>query len=77
MDFREQNRRVWDERAAQRQQFATPASAAELRNPIPLIDQCNWLGGDVRGRSCCVWRPAADGTAPCSPRPERSSPSWI
>ena len=50
MDFREQNRRVWDERAAQRQQFATPASAAELRNPIPLIDQCGWLGGDVRGR---------------------------
>lgn len=46
----EKNRRVWNERAERGELYATPALAREFENPLAVVDQCGWLGGDVRGK---------------------------
>ena len=46
----DQNRRAWDERALTGAQYATPATAEEFQNPLAVVDQCGWLGGDVTGK---------------------------
>ena len=46
----DQNRRAWDERALSGAQYATPATPEEFRNPLAIVDQCGWLGGDVTGK---------------------------
>lgn len=48
--FLEQNRRAWDERVLQRQTHTETVSAADLRDPLAVIDDCGWLEGNVRGK---------------------------
>ena len=46
----DQNRRAWNERVRQRGWHAEPAAEADFRNPLAAVDDCGWLGGNVRGR---------------------------
>jgi ubiquinone/menaquinone biosynthesis C-methylase UbiE len=47
---REQNRRAWDERVRRQAPHTESASRQELENPFTIIDDCGWLGGNVRGK---------------------------
>ena len=49
-DARERNRAAWEERARTAQGYARPASEKELRNPMAVIDECGWLGGNIAGK---------------------------
>jgi SAM-dependent methyltransferase len=44
------NARAWDALARQGAALACPATDAELRDPLALIDAAGWFGGDLRGR---------------------------
>ena len=46
----EQNRRAWDERVRGKKLYAVPAVDADFKNPLAVVDQCGWLGGDVCGK---------------------------
>lgn len=49
------NRRAWDDLVRARQCFTKPAADDEFRNPLGVVDGCNWLGGDIRGwRVLCL-----------------------
>lgn len=49
------NARAWDALARQRVALATPATDAELHNPLATVDPAGWLGGDIRGwRVLCL-----------------------
>ena len=45
-----QNRRVWDERVRRRAWHTEPATEMDFQNPLAAVDDCGWLGGNVRGR---------------------------
>jgi SAM-dependent methyltransferase len=47
--FHAHNARAWDALARQGVPLAQPATDAELRDPLPLIDPAGWLG-DLRGQ---------------------------
>jgi SAM-dependent methyltransferase len=44
------NRRAWDERAQRRAWHTEPATEKDFLNPLAAVDDCGWLGGNVRGR---------------------------
>ena len=44
------NRRAWDQLAAQGQRFTRAARDEDFINPLPKVDQLNWLGGDIRDK---------------------------
>ena len=44
------NRRAWDERALRRARHTEPASEKDFLDPLAAVDDCGWLGGNVRGR---------------------------
>src|SRR5262245_66365267 len=44
------NRRAWDERARQRLSHTETASDKDFQNPMAIIDECRWLGGNVAGK---------------------------
>ncbi len=44
-----QNRRVWDERVRRRAWHTEPATEMDFQNPLAAVDDCGWLGGNVRG----------------------------
>lgn len=46
----EHNRRAWDERVRRRERHTRTILARDLRDPLPILDPENWLGGNVRGR---------------------------
>jgi SAM-dependent methyltransferase len=46
----EQNRRAWDERARRGDWHTETARDADFQHPLAVIDDCGWLGGNVRGR---------------------------
>jgi SAM-dependent methyltransferase len=49
------NRRAWDERAKRRAWHTEPASEKDFLNPLAALDDCGWLGGNVRGgRMLCL-----------------------
>jgi SAM-dependent methyltransferase len=48
--FLDQNRRAWDERAQRRAWHTEPATEKDFLNPLAAVDDCGWLGGNVRGR---------------------------
>jgi SAM-dependent methyltransferase len=49
------NARAWDALAREGVALATPASDAELKNPLATVDPAGWLGGDIRGwRVLCL-----------------------
>jgi len=45
-----QNRRAWDERAQRRAWHTEPAAEKDFLDPLAAVDDCGWLGGNVRGR---------------------------
>ena len=45
-----ENRALWNQRAVAGELYATPALDREFENPLAVVDQCGWLGGDVRGK---------------------------
>jgi SAM-dependent methyltransferase len=49
------NAKAWDALAREAVPLATPASDAELRNPLATVDSMGWLGGDIHGwRVLCL-----------------------
>ena len=46
----EHNRRAWDERVRRGQSHTETARESDFRDPFSVIDDCGWLGGDVRGQ---------------------------
>ena len=44
------NRRAWDERVQRGEWHTEPAQAKDFSNPLSVIDDCGWLGGNVRDR---------------------------
>lgn len=44
------NRHAWDERAQRRAWHTNPAAEEDFLNPLAAVDDCGWLGGNVRGR---------------------------
>jgi len=46
----EHNRLAWDGRARQRQRHTLTATAAQLKNPLPILDREGWLDGSLAGR---------------------------
>jgi SAM-dependent methyltransferase len=44
------NRRAWDERARRRAWHTEPAAEKDFLDPLAAVDDCGWLGGNVRGR---------------------------
>jgi SAM-dependent methyltransferase len=44
------NRRAWDERVRQCLPHTEPASDKDFQNPMAVIDECGWLGGNVTGK---------------------------
>lgn len=50
MDFREVNREAWDDRVRRRDWYIDTATDRDFANPLAVVDQCGWLGGDVRGK---------------------------
>jgi len=45
-----QNRRAWDERVERRAWHTQAAADEDFQNPLAALDECGWLGGNVRGR---------------------------
>lgn len=46
----EHNRRAWDERSRRGGWHTEAATDQDFLNPLAAVDDCGWLGGDVRGR---------------------------
>lgn len=46
----ERNRAAWEERARKGDGYARPATDKELRDPMSVIDECGWLGGNIVGK---------------------------
>lgn len=46
----EENRRMWDRRAKQRERFTKPATDAMFKAPLANLDGCGWLGKSVAGK---------------------------
>ena len=46
----EHNQRAWDERVRRQDRHTRMVLARDLKNPLPILDPENWLGGNVRGR---------------------------
>jgi len=46
----EQNRRAWDERARRGDWHTESAREEDFRNPLAMIDDCGWLGGNIHGQ---------------------------
>lgn len=44
------NRRAWDERPQRRAWHTEPATEKDFLDPLAVVDDCGWLGGNVRGR---------------------------
>lgn len=44
------NRQAWDDRVRRGAPHTAPVSRDDLRDPYRRIDDCGWLGGNVRGR---------------------------
>jgi len=54
-DPREQNRRIWDERARRREAHAQPVSEKDFANARGLLDECRWLPEKLAGlRVLCL-----------------------
>jgi SAM-dependent methyltransferase len=54
-DFLRHNAKAWDALARDGVPLATPASDAELNDPLRTVDPAGWLGGDIRGwRVLCL-----------------------
>lgn len=48
--IREHNRRAWDARVRRAELHTETATAKDFANPWSVLDDCGWLGGNVRGR---------------------------
>jgi len=48
--FLDQNRRAWNERIQRRAWHTEPASEKDFLDPLAAVDDCGWLGDNVRGR---------------------------
>ncbi len=46
----EHNQRAWDERARRHDRHTQAILPRDLRDPLPILDPENWLGGNVRGK---------------------------
>lgn len=46
----EQNRRAWDERAGRGDWHTETARDEDFRDPLGVVDDCRWLGGNVHGK---------------------------
>ncbi|MBI3416144.1 MAG: class I SAM-dependent methyltransferase [Verrucomicrobia bacterium] len=46
----EHNRRAWDERARRGERHTRQVLAKDLKNPLPILDPENWLGGNLAGK---------------------------
>lgn len=46
----EHNRRAWDERVRLRKAHTAPVTDRDLQNPMALLDECGWLGGNIAGQ---------------------------
>lgn len=44
------NRRAWDERVRRNDWYIDTATEKDFRHPLQVVDQCGWLGGDIRGK---------------------------
>src|SRR2546425_12946786 len=44
------NRRAWDERVRQGKPHTERAADRHFKNPMAVVDECGWLGGDVAGK---------------------------
>ena len=44
------NRQAWDERARRRRRHTVTATAAQLKNPLPILDPEGWRDGPLTGR---------------------------
>jgi len=54
-DPREQNRRIWNERARRREAHAQPVSEKDFANARALVDECGWLPEKLAGlRVLCL-----------------------
>src|SRR5437764_685772 len=50
-----QNRAAWNERVRRRKRHTRTVLAKDLKNPLPILDPEEWLGGNVRGkRALCL-----------------------
>lgn len=50
MNPQEDNRRAWNDRVQRGAWHTEPATEAEFLDPLAAVDDCGWLGGNVRGR---------------------------
>jgi SAM-dependent methyltransferase len=46
----EHNRRAWDERVRRGDWHTESAHAKDFHDPLAAVDDCGWLGGNVRGQ---------------------------
>ena len=46
----EHNRRAWDERVRLRKAHTAPVTSRDLENPMALLDECGWIGGNITGQ---------------------------
>jgi len=46
----EYNRRAWDDRMRLGKPHTEPATEKDFRNPLAVVDDCGWLGGNVTGK---------------------------
>jgi len=46
----DQNRRAWDDRVQRHAWHTEPADEKDFQNPLAVVDDCGWLGGNVRDR---------------------------
>jgi SAM-dependent methyltransferase len=68
-DARARNRDAWDDRVRQKELYAVPAREKDFENPLAVVDQCGWLGGDVKGkRLLCLAAGALVTVVDLSPR---------
>ncbi len=49
-DAPQHNRRAWDDRVRQKKWYIDTAVEPDFQNPLAVVDQCGWLGGDVTGQ---------------------------
>ena len=40
------NQKAWDDRVESEALYACPATEEDFKNPLAVIDQCCWMGGD-------------------------------
>lgn len=50
MNYRDVNREAWDDRVRRHDWYIDTATDQDFANPLAVVDQCGWLGGDVRGK---------------------------